>query len=145
MKCSTGEIRVLDPRDRRLAFTLLEVLLVLVIIGLLAGLVAPRLVGVREKANIDAARGQINLFLDACDVFRLHLNDYPNSLTQLVEGRELGTKWAGPYLDRIPQDAWGQDYVYEYQPGGAKPRIFSLGPDGQAGTADDVFHQETAQ
>jgi len=130
-------------RNRRAAFTLLEVLLVLLIIGLLVGMVAPYMFGIREKANIDAARGQIGLMLNACDYYRLHMNDYPASLDQLIVNPGAGTKWAGPYLDtdKLPKDPWGHEYVYEYQPGG-KPIIFSMGPDGQANTADDVQKEE---
>jgi general secretion pathway protein G len=129
--------------QRRAGFTLLEVLLVLVIIVLVAGLVAPSIFGLQHKANIDAARGQIHSFYEACNFFRLHLNDYPASLDQLVDGRQLGSNWHGPYMERIPPDPWDQAYVYEPQPGGAKPRIFSVGRDGQAGTDDDVFEEET--
>jgi general secretion pathway protein G len=133
-----------QPRtSRRSAFTLLEVLLVLLIIGLLVGLVAPQLFGVRDRANIDAARGQIGLFYSACDFFRLHMNDYPATLDQLVDGSQLGAKWAGPYIEKVPVDPWGNGYVYEPQPNAGKPRIYSLGPDGQAGTADDVFEEAT--
>jgi general secretion pathway protein G len=132
-----------ERMNRRAAFTLLEVLLVLVIIGMLAALVAPRLFGVREKANEDAARAQIGNFYNASDYFRLHLNDYPAQLSQLgPEGAELGTKWRGPYLERIPKDPWGFDYIYEVQPGGAKPLIYSVGRDGQPGTADDIHAEE---
>jgi general secretion pathway protein G len=129
----------------RAAFTLLEVLLVLVIIGLLAGLVAPQLFGMREKANVDAARGQVSLLHSACDNFRLSINDYPANLNQLVQGADLGSKWSGPYLDRVPKDPWGHEYVYEYQPGGARPRIYSVGRDGQPGTGDDVYEEEAQQ
>lgn len=133
-----------QPRSRRAAFTLLEVLLVLLIIGLLAGIVAPKIFGMKDKANIDAARGQVGLLYNACDLFRLNMNDYPASLNQLVEDPGQGSgKWAGPYYDRLPKDPWGHEYQYEAQPGGAKPRIYSHGPDGQAGTADDIHAEET--
>ena len=134
---------MIRPICRRAAFTLLEVLLVLVIIVLIAGLVAPSLFGMREKANIDATRAQIHSFYETCDLYRLHLNEYPSSLNQLVEGRELATKGLEPLLTRLPKDPWGHEYVYEPQPGGTKPRIFSLGRDGQPGTADDVYEEET--
>ena len=130
-------------RNRRAAFTLLEVLLVLVIIVLLAGLVAPALFNMQKRANIDAARAQVHSLQEACDFFRLHMNDYPASLTQLMDGRDLGPKWSGPYIDRIPVDPWGHEYAYEPQAGGLKPRIYSLGRDGQPNTADDVYEEET--
>ena len=130
---------------RRAAFTLIEVLLVLIIIGLLAGLVAPRLFGMKDKADRDAARGQISLLYSACDNFRLSMNTYPSNLAELIDGSAMGTRWAGPYLEskQLPKDPWGYDYVYEPQGSGMRPRIYSVGPDGQAGTADDI-HEDTA-
>jgi len=129
--------------NRRSAFTLLEVLLVLLIIGLLVGMVAPYMFGLREKANKDAARNQIGLFYHACDFYRLHMHDYPASLDQLITNPGNSTKWAGPYLDtaKLPKDPWGNDFIYEYQPG-AKPLIVSGGPDGQPNTADDIRMEE---
>ena len=129
--------------NRRAAFTLLEVLLVLLIIGLLVGLVAPYMLGMRDRANIDAARVQVNLLLQSCEHFRFNMNDYPASLDQLMVNPGTSTKWAGPYIDsdRLPKDPWENDYVYEYQPG-AKPVIRSMGPDGQPNTADDVQKDE---
>jgi general secretion pathway protein G len=129
---------------RRAAFTLLEVMLVLIIIGLLVGLVAPAIFGMRDRANVDAARGQVGMLYNACVYFQLQMQDFPASLQQLVEDPGTNKKWAGPYIDRIPKDPWGNDYVYEYQPGGAKPLIFSIGKDGQPNTDDDV-HQEEVQ
>jgi general secretion pathway protein G len=128
-------------QNRRAAFTLLEVLLVLLIIGLLVGMVAPYMFGVQDRAKIDTARGQIGLIQSACDLFRLHMNDYPASLQQLIENPQTGSKWAGPYMEKLPKDPWNNDYVYEPVTG-AKPRIYSMGPDGQAGSADDVFQEE---
>ena len=129
--------------SRRAAFTLLEVLLVLAIIVLIAGLVAPSLFGVYEKAKFDKARSEIITMYGQCDLYRLYLHEYPSSLNQLVEGRELATKGLEPLLPRMPKDPWGHEYVYEPQPGGTKPRIYSLGRDGQPGTADDVYEEET--
>jgi general secretion pathway protein G len=101
--------------------------------------------GIREQANIDAARGQVGLIYTACDHFRLFMNDYPSNLEQLIVNPGTSSKWSGPYLDteKLPKDPWGHEYVYEYQQGG-KPIIYSLGPDGQPNTADDV-HKEEAQ
>ena len=129
--------------SRRAAFTLLEVLLVLVIIVLIAGLVAPSFFRMGESANVDAARAQVLGLGEACNYFRLHMNYYPANLNQLLEGRDLGSKWKGPYIDKMPIDPWGHEYVYEPQGGDAKPRIYSVGRDGQPGTADDVYEEET--
>ncbi len=126
---------------RRSAFTLLEVLLVLVIIGLLAGLVAPRLFTIRDQANVDAAKGQINLFYNSCVLFKFKTGDYPKSLNELTDPSRLGEKVTEPLMDKIPLDPWGSPYVYEYQPGG-KPLIYSLGPDKTPNTDDDVHATE---
>ncbi len=136
--------RELNRGRNRAAFTLLEVLLVLLIIGLLVGMVAPYMFGVRDRANIDTTRGQIGLIYSACDLYRLHMQDYPASLAQLVENPQAGSRWSGPYLEKMPKDAWGNEFVYEPQAGG-KPRIFSLGPDGQPNSADDVLQDEVQQ
>ena len=131
--------------QHRAAFTLLEVLLVLVIIGLLAALVSPQIFGIGERAKVDQARGQIHSLHQACDYFRLSMNGYPASIDQLVSGSELGTNWSGPYIERVPEDPWGNQYVYEPQATGMKPRIYSLGPDGAPGTDDDVYRDEELQ
>ena len=130
--------------NRRSAFTLLEVMLVLLIIGLLVGMVAPYMFGMKDKANVDAARGQVGLLYNACDFFRLGMNDYPASLQQLVENPGGSTKWV-QCMEKLPKDPWGNDYIYEAQQGGAKPLIFSMGKDGQRGTPDDVYLEETQQ
>lgn len=94
-------------------FTLIELLVVMVIIGMLAALVAPRLFGRVEKSKINAAKAQIELFGTALDSYRLDMGLYPNSLEDLIKGS--GENWDGPYLKKnvIPKDPWGNDYIYE--------------------------------
>ena len=133
-------------RERRAAFTLLEVLLVLIIIGLLASLVAPAIFGMKDKADRDTARGQVNLLYSACENYRLAMNDYPTSLDQLVSMGDAAnsSKWAGPYLTggKLPKDPWGRDYVYQNTGQGTRPQISSAGKDGQPGTGDDIYEEE---
>lgn len=128
-------------RQSRPAFTLLEVLLVLVVIGLLAGLAAPVLFGLKDKAQADTVRAQINLFYESCDLYRFHARDYPLNLEQLTDPGSLGPETSDALMESIPVDPWGQPYVYEYRPG-AKPNIYSVGMDGISGTPDDIYREE---
>jgi general secretion pathway protein G len=122
-------------------FTLIELLVVMIIIGLLAALVGPRFIRQEEKAKINAAKAQIELFGTALDTFRLDVGRYPRA----EEGLEaLRTKpgglerWDGPYLKKeLPLDPWGKAYVYK-SPGEHGPfDIVSYGADGAPGGEGD--------
>lgn len=112
-------------------FTLIELLVVMVIIGLLAALVAPRLFGRVEKSKINAAKAQIELFGTALDSYRLDMGVYPNSLEDLI--RRTGDRWDGPYLKKniIPKDPWGNDYIYEVVDNGKAYRLSSTAGGGE--------------
>ena len=127
-------------------FTLVELLLVLVILGILAALVLPKFTGRTEQARITAAQTQISTFGTALDAFEVDTGTYPrgqDGLQQLLVAPPDITGWRGPYLKSdIPLDPWGRAYVYEF-PGRVNTRgydIVSMGPDGQPGTADDVVN-----
>ena len=127
-------------------FTLVELLLVLVILGILAALVLPKFTGRTEQARITAAVTQISTFGTALDAFEVDTGSYPrgqDGLNQLLVQPPDVPNWRGPYLKSdIPLDPWGRPYSYEF-PGRVNPRgydIVSMGPDGQAGTADDVVN-----
>lgn len=123
---------------RTRGFTLLELLVVMVIIGLLAGIVGPRLFGEVSKSEITAARAQIDALSKALDQFRLDVGRYPSSqegLAALMQAPADADRWAGPYLKKaVPMDPWAQPYRYQF-PGTRNPDfdLYSDGPDRQAG------------
>ena len=134
-------------RVRRRAFTLIELLLVLVILGVIAAIVVPKFSGRTEQARRTAAVTQIGSFKTALNAFEVDNGYYPkgkSGLLELIEKPRDAQNWHGPYLENIPKDPWGNEYVYEY-PGRNNPNSFdlsSVGPDGRAGTEDDVTNWE---
>ncbi len=111
-------------------FTLIELILVTVIIGILAGMVTLTFAGRAEEARKRAAKGDIASYGTAIDLYALDHNDkFPSSLQDLTGGKRK-------YLKELNKDPWGNDYVYKMQ--GGSYTICSAGPDGSAGTEDDV-------
>ena len=118
-------------------FTLLELLVVMVIIGLLAGYVGPKYFSQIGKSEIKIAQAQIDGFGKALDQYRLDTGHYPNTtdgLTALFTKPASEAKWAGPYLKKAaPLDPWGNPYLYR-QPGEhSEYDLNSYGKDGQSG------------
>jgi len=119
-------------------FTLIELLVVLVILGLLAGLVGPRVMKYVSSASTDTARQQVELFSSALDMYRLEVGSYPSSstgLSGLVQQPSGVNRWNGPYLKKttVPKDPWGNDYQYRF-PGEHGPfDVYSLGADNAPG------------
>jgi general secretion pathway protein G len=118
-------------------FTLLELLVVIVIIGLLAGYVAPRSFSQVGKSEIQVARAQIESIEKALDQFRLDTRHYPSAeqgLDALVTKPANEPNWSGPYLKKaVPSDPWGRPYVYRIPGEKSEFQIFSFGKDGKAG------------
>jgi len=126
------------PAARRQAgFTLLEVLVVMVIIGLLAGFVAPRYFAQVDKSAAKVARAQIDAFEKALEAYRLDIGHYPSNeqgLAALVTQPAGEAQWQGPYLKRaIPADPWGRPYQYRAAGIASDVEIVSLGRDGKPG------------
>lgn len=118
-------------------FTLLELLVVIVIIGLLAGMVAPRYFSQVSKSNTSIARAQIDLLKKALDQYRLDVGSYPSTelgLAALNTRPQNLEKWAGPYLESAaPPDPWDRPYIYKFPGEHGEYDLSSLGSDGQEG------------
>jgi general secretion pathway protein G len=128
---------------RQRAFTLVEMMLVVVIIGILAALVIPKLAGNTERARITAAQADINGGIkSALGQYEVDVGSYPKSLQDLIVAPGNARNWHGPYFDPpvLPNDPWGNPYIY-YFPGKHNPSSYDLlsaGPDNKEGTDDDI-------
>lgn len=139
-------------RDQR-GFTLIELLVVIIVLGLLVGLVGPRLFGRVGQSKMAATRAQIELLGAALDQYRLDVGGYPNGqqgLDSLVRNPNV-TNWSGPYLKKaVPKDPWGNPYKYRCCPGqNGEYDLWSEGADGAPGgegeNADVVSWDTTSQ
>ena len=130
--------------NNKKGFTLIEILLVVIIIGVLVSLVAPRLAGRSEEARKEAARADIEGGITlALDLFEVDNGRYPSKLDDLIAKSTEATNWKGPYLKKgLPKDPWGSPYVYKY-PGtrnSSSYDLYSFGPDKQEATPDDIVN-----
>ena len=125
------------PRLLQRGFTLLELLVVIVIIGLLAGLVGPRYFNQLSKSNTKIAAAQIASLEQALDQYRLDVGAYPTTelgLAALYEKPTNIDRWQGPYLKKpAPPDPWGRAYLYKSPGDHGEYDLSSLGIDGQPG------------
>jgi len=133
-------MRLTQPNPDARGFTLLEMLVVLVIIGLIAGLVGPRLFTRVDQSRVQTAETQIRMLRNALETYRLDVGRFPNEeegldvLYHRPDDDSLSQRWHGPYLDEPPPaDPWGNPYQYEV-PGRDLPfALYSFGADGQPG------------
>jgi len=129
-------------RSSEAGFTLIEMMVVMVIIGLLMALVGPRFIRQEEKAKLKAARAQIELLGTSLDTFRLDVGRYPSSQEGLaaLRQRPFGVdRWDGPYLKKdVPKDPWDRPYYYRAPGEGGRPYdLLSYGADGAPGGDGD--------
>lgn len=133
-------------RKQQSGFTLLEMIVVLVIIGLIMGIVGPRLFGQADKAKVQTAQTQVKMLKGALDTMRLDISRYPtdqeglNLLVTKPTDERTASLWAGPYLEEaVPKDPWSRDYIYSAQPSDNLGfSLYSLGADGQPGGEGDA-------
>lgn len=129
-------------KTSRGGFTLVEIMVVVIVLGLLAGLVAPQIMGRVSEAKSATAKAQVELIATALDSYRLDNGSYPttqqglDALRRPPEGGTRAANWRGPYLRKeVPLDPWDRAYVYrspgEHDTWGYD--LSSLGADGQAG------------
>lgn len=126
---------------RSTGFTLLEMLVVLVIVGLLVSMVGPRLFTKVDSAKVQTAQAQIKLLRGAIETMRLDINTYPTAeqglrlLTDQPADPTLRARWRGPYLEgAVPLDPWGNPYQYSPPVASGQPfTLYSYGGDGKAG------------
>ena len=139
----THAIHSSSPSRRGVArgFTLLELLVVLVVLGLLVSIVGPRYFNQLGKSEGKAAQAQIASIAKALDMYRIDVGRYPDTaqgLAALSAAPANEARWHGPYLQKaVPNDPWGRPYVYKSPGDTGEFDLLSLGKDGAAGGTDE--------
>ena len=126
-------------------FTLLEVMVVIVILGILASMVVPNLMGSQERANMQKAVSDVTALGTSLSLYKMDNYDYPTTeqgLDALVDQSDIEPEPRrfpeGGYIMRLPKDPWGNEYVLLNPGEQGRMDVFSVGPDGEAGTEDDI-------
>ncbi len=138
-----AEAKLEEKYKRNEGFTLIEVLVVLIILGLIAAIIVPRITGRVDEAKIETTKIQMKAIKDALEQYKLDNGMYPTTeqgLEALVEkpsSPPVPPRWR-KYLDKIPKDGWDREFIY-ISPGVNNPyELRSKGPDGEEGTEDDI-------
>ena len=131
----------MNTQRKQQGFTLIELLVVLVILGMLAGLVGPRIFGNVDKSKVKTADTQVRMLRGAMQTYRLDVGNYPSTeqgLKALISNPGDVRSWQGPYLeDQLPKDPWEKDYVYKSPVDNLQGfALYSLGADGKEGGDD---------
>jgi len=120
-------------RKKEAGFTLIEILVVVIIIGFIASLIAPNIMGRFERSKEEIAKAQVDMLSSGVMSFKVDMNRYPVSLEELIQSKD--PKWRGPYLSKqtLPKDPWDRDYVYKAPGEHGAFDLYSLGADGTLG------------
>lgn len=116
---------------KKRGFTLIEILIVVVIIGLIASLIAPNIMGKYERSKEEIAKAQVEMLSSAVQSFIIDVGRCPTSLEELIKSND--PKWRGPYLSKgeIPLDPWGRPYQFKCPGEHGQFDLYSLGPSGK--------------
>ena len=135
-------LRRIGNRSAAGAFTLIELLLVMVILAILAAVIVPKFSGRAEQAKETRAKQDVGNIKTALKMYEVDMGSYPASLDDLLTNTGNSASWHGPYMDKQEnqwKDPWEHEYIYHPPTGdGTDFQILSAGPDGQEGTGDDI-------
>ncbi|MGH8530605.1 MAG: type II secretion system major pseudopilin GspG [Nevskiales bacterium] len=129
-------------RRQQRGFTLIEIMVVVVILGILAAVVVPNIMGNPDKARVAKAKQDVRVIENALKLYRLDNFYYPSTeqglaaLVQKPSGEPPAKNWRSPYLDRLPKDPWGTAYEYLSPGTHGEIDVFSLGADNRPGGED---------
>ena len=132
----------MNRQKKEAGFTLIEIMVVVIILGILTAIVAPNIIGRVGDAQISAAKQDIRNIESSLRLFRLDNFNYPTNeqgikaLTAKPVGQNT-RKWKGPYLNRMPVDPWGKQYLYMYPGLNSEIDVYTYGRDGQPGGSGD--------
>ena len=147
IKLDRGQISNLSPVTTAKAFTLIELLAVIAILGLIAAFAVPQVLKWVSGARSDSARIQIEALGASIDLYRLEVGSFPPTLEALVVKPSGQDRWDGPYIKKkvLPKDPWGNDYIYRYPGDNGDYDLMSLGADkseGGEGEQKDIVSWE---